>query len=196
MTYRHDNGRRRACHRNWHHSPEAASWCYVVPVKAGAECAGFSVVQFQLPSQCMHNQPNKRLAVSPSLTLHSCCPIPHAHFPNPASTFFIPAPTTLSSCHPTRPTPPGLTPHLPHIVTVPRINTVADPCFPRSASHTPPYPHPSERELAAVKVAAADVEVLAVELEMDKKAAERSLREAGGDLRRALEAYLGLQAAA
>lgn len=53
-----------------------------------------------------------------------------------------------------------------------------------------------ERELAAVKVAAADVEVLATELELDKKAAERSLREAGGDLRRALEAYLGLQAAA
>lgn len=47
-----------------------------------------------------------------------------------------------------------------------------------------------------MKVAAADVEVLATELELDKKAAERSLREAGGDLRRALEAYLGLQAAA
>ncbi|KAG2493109.1 hypothetical protein HYH03_008772 [Edaphochlamys debaryana] len=48
-----------------------------------------------------------------------------------------------------------------------------------------------ERELAAVKVAAADIELLAAELEYkDRKAAERALRLAGGDLRKALEDYL------
>ncbi|GIL65837.1 hypothetical protein Vafri_19484 [Volvox africanus] len=54
-----------------------------------------------------------------------------------------------------------------------------------------------ERELAAIKVSKEDVDLLAAELELrDKKAAERVLRLAGGDLRRALEQYLGLEAAA
>ncbi|GFR39661.1 hypothetical protein Agub_g132 [Astrephomene gubernaculifera] len=52
-----------------------------------------------------------------------------------------------------------------------------------------------ERELAAVKVSRPDIELLAAELEIrDLKAAERALRLAGGDLRRALEQYLGMQA--
>ncbi|KXZ55289.1 hypothetical protein GPECTOR_3g425 [Gonium pectorale] len=50
-----------------------------------------------------------------------------------------------------------------------------------------------ERELAAVKVSKEDVDVLAAETETDKKAAERALREAGGDLRKALETYLGIK---
>eukprot|EP00198_Chlamydomonas_reinhardtii_P000816 XP_001690151.1 predicted protein [Chlamydomonas reinhardtii] len=48
-----------------------------------------------------------------------------------------------------------------------------------------------EKELAAVKVAKEDIDVLAAECECkDRKAAERALRLAGGDLRRALQAYL------
>lgn len=43
-----------------------------------------------------------------------------------------------------------------------------------------------EKALAAVKVADADVAVLAQELELDKKAADRRLREHGGDLKKAL----------
>ncbi|GLC37892.1 hypothetical protein PLESTB_001505400 [Pleodorina starrii] len=51
-----------------------------------------------------------------------------------------------------------------------------------------------ERELAAVKVSKEDVDVLMLELEIkDRKAAERTLRLAGGDLRRALEQYLEME---
>eukprot|EP00798_Chlamydomonas_sp_ICE-L_P001960 gene1960-33373_t len=39
-----------------------------------------------------------------------------------------------------------------------------------------------EKELAAVKVDKADIEVVALEFEMDKKLAERKLRECGGNL--------------
>jgi NACalpha-BTF3-like transcription factor len=39
-----------------------------------------------------------------------------------------------------------------------------------------------EKELAAVKVNKDDIEVLVKELDMDKKKAERALRENGGDL--------------
>ncbi|KAF4358903.1 hypothetical protein CsatB_025752 [Cannabis sativa] len=38
-----------------------------------------------------------------------------------------------------------------------------------------------EKELAAVKINAADVDIIASELEMDKKVAERTLREHKGD---------------
>lgn len=67
--------------------------------------------------------------------------------------------------------------HLPHSPT-PRTTTPLNaPC--------------SEKELAAVKVAKEDIDVLAAECECkDRKAAERALRLAGGDLRRALQAYL------
>ena len=47
-----------------------------------------------------------------------------------------------------------------------------------------------ERELAAVKVAAADIDVIATEAEVDKKLAERRLREHGGDLLEALKSFL------
>lgn len=47
-----------------------------------------------------------------------------------------------------------------------------------------------EKELAAVKVNKEDIDVIASEFEMDKKAAERRLRENGGDLEKALHALL------
>lgn len=43
-----------------------------------------------------------------------------------------------------------------------------------------------EKELAAVKISKEDVDVLAAEFEIDKKLAERKLREAGGSLKTAL----------
>jgi len=48
----------------------------------------------------------------------------------------------------------------------------------------------SERELAAVKIDKGDVAVLAEQVEADAKAAERRLREHGGDLAAALRSYL------
>ena len=48
----------------------------------------------------------------------------------------------------------------------------------------------AERELAGVKVPKEAVEALASEFELDKKAAERRLRECKGDLRAAIESYL------
>ncbi|KAK2080094.1 hypothetical protein QBZ16_002490 [Prototheca wickerhamii] len=50
-----------------------------------------------------------------------------------------------------------------------------------------------ERELAAVKVESGDVELIAAEFEIEKKAAERHLREAGGDVKAALRS-LAMQA--
>lgn len=50
-----------------------------------------------------------------------------------------------------------------------------------------------ERELAAVKVEASDVELIAAEFEIEKKAAERHLREAGGDVKATLTS-LAMQA--
>lgn len=47
-----------------------------------------------------------------------------------------------------------------------------------------------ERELAAVKVAKVDVEMLVEQFDMDKKKAERCLREAKGDARAAMQALL------
>ena len=47
-----------------------------------------------------------------------------------------------------------------------------------------------EKELAAVKINKEDVDVIANEFEMDKKAAERRLRENGGDLEKALQSLL------
>ncbi|CAG9467825.1 unnamed protein product [Pedinophyceae sp. YPF-701] len=47
-----------------------------------------------------------------------------------------------------------------------------------------------ERELAAVKVADADVAVVAREFDLDKKAADRALREHGGNLKEALAGLL------
>lgn len=47
-----------------------------------------------------------------------------------------------------------------------------------------------ERELAAVKVAAADIELLAQEFEIDKRKAERRLRECKGDAKTAIESLL------
>lgn len=56
------------------------------------------------------------------------------------------------------------------------------------------YPFQSrERELAAVKVESGDVELIAAEFEIEKKAAERHLREAGGDVKAALRS-LAMQA--
>ena len=47
-----------------------------------------------------------------------------------------------------------------------------------------------EKELAAVKINAADVELLAAEAEWDKKKAERQLREHKGDVAAALRSLL------
>ena len=47
-----------------------------------------------------------------------------------------------------------------------------------------------EKELAAVKINAEDVEVIANEFALDKKVAERRLREMKGDLEAALKSYL------
>lgn len=58
--------------------------------------------------------------------------------------------------------------------------------------HTPPKTKKqnSERELASVKISKEDVEVLAEQVEVDAKAAERRLRECGGDLGKALRSFL------
>ncbi|XP_021730343.1 huntingtin-interacting protein K-like [Chenopodium quinoa] len=47
-----------------------------------------------------------------------------------------------------------------------------------------------EKELAAVKINAADVDVIANELELDKKVAERTLREHKGDAVAAIRSLL------
>lgn len=47
-----------------------------------------------------------------------------------------------------------------------------------------------ERELAAVRVEAADVELIANELEIPKDKADRVLREHGGDVGRALQSLV------
>ncbi|EFN53351.1 hypothetical protein CHLNCDRAFT_137085 [Chlorella variabilis] len=47
-----------------------------------------------------------------------------------------------------------------------------------------------ERELAAVKVQKEDIEVIAQQFDMDKKKAERALRENGGELKTALQSLL------
>jgi hypothetical protein len=47
-----------------------------------------------------------------------------------------------------------------------------------------------EKELAAVKIVKEDVDVIALEFEMDKKAAERRLRECNGILHDALKSLL------
>lgn len=46
---------------------------------------------------------------------------------------------------------------------------------------TPSFVSGREKELAAVKINMADVEIIANELELDKKVAERTLREHKGD---------------
>jgi NACalpha-BTF3-like transcription factor len=48
----------------------------------------------------------------------------------------------------------------------------------------------SEKELAAVKVTQADIDVIATEAEVDKKLAERRLREHNGNLLEALRSFL------
>ena len=50
-------------------------------------------------------------------------------------------------------------------------------------------PH-REKELAAVKISKEDVDVIASEFEVDKKLAERRLREHKGDLVAALKSFL------
>ncbi|KAG8370527.1 hypothetical protein BUALT_Bualt14G0126100 [Buddleja alternifolia] len=47
-----------------------------------------------------------------------------------------------------------------------------------------------EKELAAVKINAADIDVIASELELDKKVAERTLREHKGDAVAAIRSLL------
>lgn len=47
-----------------------------------------------------------------------------------------------------------------------------------------------EKELAAIKVTQADIEVIATEAEVDKKLAERRLREHNGSLIEALKSFL------
>jgi NACalpha-BTF3-like transcription factor len=47
-----------------------------------------------------------------------------------------------------------------------------------------------EKELAAVKVSQADIDVIATEAEVDKKTAERRLREHNGSLIDALRSFL------
>lgn len=47
-----------------------------------------------------------------------------------------------------------------------------------------------EKELAAVKVTQADIDVIAAEAEVDKKLAERRLREHNGNLLEALRSFL------
>eukprot|EP00882_Tetradesmus_deserticola_P010541 GHRQ01011134.1.p3 GENE.GHRQ01011134.1~~GHRQ01011134.1.p3 ORF type:complete len:111 (+),score=41.37 GHRQ01011134.1:316-648(+) len=47
-----------------------------------------------------------------------------------------------------------------------------------------------EKELAAVKVTQADIDVIATEAEVDKKLAERRLREHNGSLLEALRSFL------
>jgi len=47
-----------------------------------------------------------------------------------------------------------------------------------------------DKELAAVKLRKEDVEVIVTEYEVERKLAERRLREHGGNLRAALESFL------
>jgi|LauGreSBDMM110SN_4_FD.fasta_scaffold716691_1 NACalpha-BTF3-like transcription factor len=47
-----------------------------------------------------------------------------------------------------------------------------------------------EKDLAAVKISKEDIDVIAAEFEIDKKLAERKLREAGGNLQSALSSLL------
>eukprot|EP00897_Mesotaenium_endlicherianum_P006448 jgi/Mesen1/5831/ME000297S05024 len=47
-----------------------------------------------------------------------------------------------------------------------------------------------EKELAAVKINAGDVDIIAAELEVDKKLAERTLREHKGDVVVAIRSFL------
>ena len=49
-----------------------------------------------------------------------------------------------------------------------------------------------ERELAAVSIEQADVDLIAKEMELDKAAAERALREAGGDVVAALNTLVSM----
>lgn len=77
---------------------------------------------------------------------------------------------------------------LKHALDEPKKNTTRNTHAPH-ITNDQNNPH-SERELAAVKVSADDVKVLAAEAEVDAKAAERRLRECGGDLEAALESYL------
>jgi NACalpha-BTF3-like transcription factor len=48
-----------------------------------------------------------------------------------------------------------------------------------------------EKELAAVVISKDDVELIVSEMELDKKVAERKLREAGGDVVQALRTLVG-----
>lgn len=47
-----------------------------------------------------------------------------------------------------------------------------------------------EKELAAIKINAADVDVIAAECEVDRRAAEKRLREHNGSLYEALKSFL------
>ena len=47
-----------------------------------------------------------------------------------------------------------------------------------------------DKELAAVKVNQEDIDVIATEFELDRKTAERRLREAKGDVKMALETLI------
>lgn len=75
--------------------------------------------------------------------------------------------------------------------------------LPSHPSHTLPPSHPSHpshtlplvcvtraAELAAVKVSPGDIALIAAEMEVEAKVAERRLREAGGDVRAALTSFL------
>lgn len=68
----------------------------------------------------------------------------------------------------------------------------APPRPPQHPQHPPGNNNnkPSERELAAVKVDAADVDVIVAEAEVDRRLAERRLREHGGVLTEALKSFL------
>ena len=46
------------------------------------------------------------------------------------------------------------------------------------------------KELAAVKIQREDIDLVALEFEVDRKLAERRLREHGGDVKRALVSFL------
>ncbi len=59
-----------------------------------------------------------------------------------------------------------------------------------SLSMWPPLLPYRERELAAVKVTKEDIDLIATEYEIDRKKAERRLRECKGDLRAALRSFL------
>lgn len=47
-----------------------------------------------------------------------------------------------------------------------------------------------EKELNSIKVRKEDIEVITKEIEVDKKLAERRLRECGGDLEQALQSFI------